>query len=68
MQRRPQGVALEAYAERCPSRDRAFLAAAESGAFTYAQLAAFFGLHYSSISRIVAKGRAARRLEPVVNK
>lgn len=46
MQRRPQRVALEAYA----------------------QLAAFFGLHYSSISRIVAKGRAAQRLDPPTSK
>ena len=68
MQRRPKGVALDAYAERCPSRDQAILEAADSGEFTYAQLSAFFGLHYSSISRIVANGRAARRPQRTVSK
>lgn len=68
MQRRPKGVALDAYVERFPSRDRAILEAADSGEFTYAQLAAFFGLHYSSISRIVSKGRVLRRPQRTVSK
>ncbi len=68
MQRRPKGVALDAYVERFPSRDQAILEAADSGDFTYAQLAAFFGLHYSSISRIVSKARATRRPQPIVSK
>lgn len=61
LQRRPQGASLQAYAEGCPSRDAAIAEAAASGALTLAQLAEFFGLHYSSISRIVAKGRKARQ-------
>ena len=68
LQRRPQSLALEAYVERNSSRDGAILEAADSGAFTYAQLAQFFGLHYSSISRIVAKGRSARQLRRAVSK
>ncbi len=61
LQRRPQGMSLQAYVERSASRDAAIAEAAASGAFTLAQLAQFFGLHYSSISRIVAKDRKARQ-------
>jgi hypothetical protein len=54
-------MSLQAYVERSASRDAAIAEAAASGAFTLAQLAQFFGLHYSSISRIVAKDRKARQ-------
>jgi hypothetical protein len=64
LQRRPRGLPLDAYCERYPSRNAAIREAAASGDFTYAQLAEFFRLHYSSISRIVSAGRADRRSAP----
>jgi putative transposase len=53
-QRRPRPVALEVYARKHPNdRDAAIRAAFAAGGYTMAQLADHFGLHYTSVSRIV---------------
>ncbi|MDO6387008.1 transposase [Uliginosibacterium sp. 31-12] len=58
MQRRAMGKALKEYvAQACdkPSRNAAICAAYASGDYTQQELATAFGLHYTSISRIVVE-------------
>jgi len=52
-QRRSLPKLLDYYAERFADRDRAIQAAYESGGYTMKTLATYFGLHYTSISRII---------------
>lgn len=53
LQRRPPAEPLTAYQQRYPERNDAIRAAFATGAYTLQQIASFFGLHYSSVSRIV---------------
>ena len=56
-QRRPVRLPLEAYAAQHPdNRNAAIQAAFATGNYTMAQLAEHFGLHYTSVSRIVKMG------------
>ncbi len=53
-QRRPRPLALQTYQQQHPNnRNAAIQSAFASGGYTMAQLAAHFGLHYTSVSRIV---------------
>ena len=53
-QRRPRPLALQTYQQQHPdNRNAAIQAAFATGWYTMAQLAAHFGLHYTSVSRIV---------------
>ena len=53
-QRRPMPLPLQGYIEQYPNnRNAAIQAAFATGSYTMAQLAEHFGLHYTSISRIV---------------
>ncbi|WP_239424264.1 hypothetical protein [Vibrio galatheae] len=56
-QRRPNPLSLQQYAINASTRDEAITMAFASGGYTRRQLGDFFGLHYSRISRIVAKGK-----------
>ena len=57
-QRRPVRLPLQAYAAQHPdNRNAAIQAAFATGNYTMAQLAEHFGLHYTSVSRIVKMGR-----------
>ena len=54
IQRKPQPMALEAFERQHPNhRNAAIQAALATGAYTMAQLAQHFQLHYTSVSRIV---------------
>ena len=56
-QRRPVPLPLQAYAAQHPdNRNAAIQAAFAAGNYTMAQLAEHFGLHYTSVSRIVMMG------------
>jgi len=57
-QRRPPAQPLQTYLDRCGSRDEAIALAYDSGAYSLQDIGRFFGLHYSRISRIVARERA----------
>ena len=57
IQRRPRAESLEAGPERCTSRDEAIASAYASGAYSLQDIGRFFGLHYSRVSRIVARER-----------
>lgn len=53
-QRRPRPLALKAYQQQHPDKRNATIQAAfATGGYTMAQLASHFGLHYTSVSRIV---------------
>ena len=53
MQRRMRPKTLEEYCDQSKSRNDAIRAAFSSGGYTMKQIGGFFGLHYTSISRIV---------------
>lgn len=56
-QRRKQPRALVDYQEMEETRDGAIIAAFNSGGYTQKEIGEFFGLHYSRVSRIVARGK-----------
>ncbi len=56
-QRRPKPLNLREYESRCASRNEAIIEAFRSGGYTQKEIGAYFGLHYSRISRIVAKSK-----------
>jgi len=53
-QRRPLPLPLSAYEASTSTPEAAMAAAYASGGYTMAQIAAHFGVHYSSVSRAVA--------------
>ena len=60
MQRRPRAKPLGAYAKAASEdRDRAIAMAYASGDYTMKQIAEHFGVHYSTVSRSVAKWEKA---------
>lgn len=52
-QRRPLPKSLDHYAQMHQERDKAIRAACLSGGYTLKDLANYFDLHYSSVSRII---------------
>ena len=57
MQRRPVALPLSDYASQHAERDAAMRAAFASGDYTQQQIAEHFGVHYSTVSRAVRRGR-----------
>ena len=63
VQRRPPARSLQAIATVHDSRNDAIVAAHETGQYSYQQTAEFFGLHFTTVGRIVrAAGDTKRRL------
>ncbi|MEX2517366.1 MAG: transposase [Gammaproteobacteria bacterium] len=60
-QRRGNGKSLADYRKTCEQRDEAIIAAYQSGQYTQKEIASEFGLHYSSISKIVKKQEMMKR-------
>jgi REP element-mobilizing transposase RayT len=60
VQRRPPAPALASIAARHKGRDQAVLAAHDTGQYSYQQIAEHFGVHFTTVGRIVRAGRAAR--------
>ena len=56
-QRRKPPPSLEQLHRDAGSRDAAIVAAHATGEYSYAQIGAFFGLHFASVGRIVRKAR-----------
>ena len=56
-QRRPVPKPISAYAEFSISRDEAIEKAYATGGFSMKEIGDYFGLHYSRISRIIAKAK-----------
>lgn len=55
-QRRPP-LALKEYQQQSKSRNEAIVKAYKSGSYTLKQIGDYFELHYSRVSRIIAKGK-----------
>ncbi len=59
-QRRPPPKPLDQYASANRHRDEAILAAYRSGGYSMKEIGAYFGLHYSTVSRVVRAGENAQ--------
>lgn len=60
-QQRGPAPTLARIAKAHANRDRAILAAHATGAYSYAQIAQHFGVHFTTVGRIVRAGRRFRR-------
>ena len=60
-QRRGRVLSLARIAKAHPDRNRAILAAHDTGEYSYTQIAQHFGLHFTTVGRIVRAGRRVRR-------
>ena len=63
-QRRGPAPALASVEAACKHRDQAVVAAHDKGAYSYQQIARHFGIHFTTVGRIVQTGRKARRNPP----
>ena len=68
VQRRPPAPALAAIAEQYPGRDAAILAAYATGEYSYQAIAEHFGIHFTTVGRIVrgARGEGRTRIVATV--
>jgi len=55
-QRRPKPPPLAEIESRSPDRDAAIIAAYATGGYSYPQIADYFGMHFTSVGRIVRGG------------
>jgi putative transposase len=60
-QRRGRAPSLARIAKTHPDRNRAILAAHDTGEYSYAQIAQHFGVHFTTVGRIVRAGKSLRR-------
>ncbi len=61
-QQRPPAPPLEEIASRYPTRDAAIAAAHATGAYSYQQIAEVFGVHFTTVGRVVRAARKAGTL------
>ena len=59
-QRRPPPRPLAALAKRARDRNAAIKAAHATGAYSYQQIAEHFGIHFTTVGRIVRAGECMR--------
>ena len=59
VQRRGPAPALASIEAACKDRDQAVLAAHDAGEYSYQQIAKHFGIHFTTVGRIVRAGRKA---------
>ncbi len=57
VQKRPPAVSLKKLAATCKTRDGGIVAAYETGQYSYQQIADFYGLHFTTVGKIVRKSR-----------
>jgi len=55
-QRRPKPLPLAEIEKRSPDRDAAIIAAYATGGYSYQQIAEYFGVHFTTVGRIVRGG------------
>lgn len=60
VQRRPAPASLEKISERSDSRNEAIIEAYRTGGYSYREIAEYFGVHLSTIGRIVRAGMGQR--------
>ncbi|OIO78240.1 MAG: addiction module toxin RelE [Hydrogenophilales bacterium CG03_land_8_20_14_0_80_62_28] len=61
-QRRPEPPPLAEIAERAPDRNAAIVAAHATGGYSYQQIADYFGVHFTTVGRIVRGDGCGRRM------
>ena len=54
---------MQFIAEAHESRNNAIVAAHATGAYSYQQIAEFFGLHFTTIGKIVRAAKATNRMQ-----
>lgn len=59
-QRRPPATPLVEIARKEASREAAIVAAYATGAYSYQDIAEYFGVHFTTVGRIVRKARRTR--------
>lgn len=59
-QKRPPARPLEEWASRYEDRNEGIVAAYATGEYSYQQIADFFGLHFTTIGKILRKARASQ--------
>jgi len=59
-QKRPPALPLSELSSQYTNRNEAIVAAYATGAYSYQQIADFFGLHFTTIGKILLKARNAR--------
>ncbi len=59
-QRRPPPPRLEEFAKRCDDRNQAIVAAHRTGEYSYQQIGAFFGIHFTTVGKIVRATKNTR--------
>ena len=57
-QRRPKPPLLAEIEKRAPDRDAAIIAAYSTGGYSYPQIADYFGVHFTTVGRIVRGERS----------
>ena len=62
-QRRPKPPALAQIEKRAPDRDTAIITAHVTGGYSYQQLADYFGVHFTTVGRIVRGGACCVRVQ-----
>jgi hypothetical protein len=60
-QRRPKAPALSVFVARHRDRDEAMAAVFDTGQYSLAQIAEHFGVHYSTVSRVVKRSERVTR-------
>ncbi len=56
--RRPPPTPLSELASEYPDRSQAMIAAYESGAYSYQDIAQYFGVHFTTVGRIIRRARS----------
>ncbi len=59
VQKRPPAPALEQLASRYKSRNEGIVATYTTGEYSYQQIADFYGLHFTTVGKILRKARAS---------
>jgi len=59
VQKRPPALALEELASRSKSRNEGIVTAYATGEYSYQQIADFYGLHFTTVGKILRKARAS---------
>jgi putative transposase len=60
-QRRPPAPPLAVLAAENPNRDEAIVAAYATGEYSYQEIARFYGLHFTTVGKIIRAARSADR-------
>jgi len=57
VQRHPLSPSLDSLHQQSPDRNSAIIAAYATGAYSYQQIAAYFGLHFTTVGKIVRRNK-----------